>query len=917
LNKLLGILFLLGTANFVSADSDQHYLEEAKQYLSKGEVKSAIIQLKNLLKDSPGNADARLMLGETYLKFGKIPAAIKELGKARDLGLDKNQWAVPLAQAYLLVGKPKKLLNGFEVNDNDPKPFRAQLRALQGSAHLQLGEVEKARSDFDLALESDPSSSAAFLGKAMLAFLEKDYDKVTEYANKSIENDETNVGALLVLGEMHRTNGQHQDALNAFSKAIDLQPNNPKARVGRALLTIANKNYDSAQKDLDHVANTIGKFIPAIYLQAVIAFQNNKPQEAEDLLLEIVNAEPNHLPSHLLLGSIAYAQNEFESADRYLSGYLQRYPENLPAVKLLAAVKMKLKQPKEALRLLAKFESASETDVQYLVLRGSAYLQNEELDKGTAMLSQAAKLAPDVTEIQTQLALGQIASGDLNSAVSTLESAVDVGSNLMQADMLLVLALIKQQKYDQAIKIADQMKEKEPESPIPTNLIAAAYLAKGDVELAEKNWKKTLTLNPDFTSAALNLAQLETKRNNLDEATNWYEHILKSQPGSTSALIGLAQIAELRKDDKKMVAWIEMARDKNPDELRPILMLARYYLREKKSLRALSITREAYRHHPKNPIVLKTLGFAQVSAGENSSALGTFEKLVKLFPKNPEHHFLLAQALYTENQTEDANMAWDKALELDPTYLPAAISRVQNALREKDYQKSIDLSQAIQKNNAESPIGYQLEGDAEKEMNHLSRAKTLFQKGYKVKQTSMLAQRLFQTHKELGEDASAFAILEDWLEKNEDDLASWTLLALGYQHNGQQNKAIKAYETAYTLDPKNHVVVNNLAWLYQEKGDNKAVDLAEKVLLLAENNPQVADTVGWIFVQNGKPSRGLVLLQQAALQAPHLPEIRIHLAEALIKTGRKNEARKELSRLIEEKKTFPEREHVEGLLRSL
>ncbi len=79
LKKLLGFLFLLGVPNFVSADSNQQYLDEAKQYLSEGEVKSAVIQLKNLLKESPTNGDARLLLGETYLKLGKIPHAIKEL----------------------------------------------------------------------------------------------------------------------------------------------------------------------------------------------------------------------------------------------------------------------------------------------------------------------------------------------------------------------------------------------------------------------------------------------------------------------------------------------------------------------------------------------------------------------------------------------------------------------------------------------------------------------------------------------------------------------------------------------------------------------------------------------------------------------------------------------------------------------
>ena len=766
MKKLFGLLLLLSFTSFVSADSDQEYLKEAKQYLGKGKVKSAVIQLKNLLKDSPGNADARFLLGKTYLKMGKIPSAIKELEKARDLGLDKKQWAIPPAQSYLLAGKPKKLINGFDAADSDPKALQAQLQALQGIARLQLGQIEAARSDFDSALKSDPSSSAAYLGKATLAFLTKDYDKAMEYANKSVENDKTNVGALLMLGEVNRIKGRQQDALDAFSKAIELQPNNPKARAGRAMIAIASKKYDDAQKDLDHISKTIGKFVPGIYLQAVIAFQNNKLQEAEDLLLEVVSIAPNHLPSQLLLGSIAYAQNELESADRYLSRYLQQDTKNLPAAKLLAAVKMKLNQPEKALDLLAQFESISETDAQFLVLRGSAYLQNREFDKGTAMLSRAVKLAPEVAEIQTQLALGQIASGDLNAAVGTLENAVDVDSKLMQADMLLVLALLKQQKYDQAIKVAERMAKEEPESPIPTNLIAAAHLAKGDVELAEKNWEKTLSLNPGFASAALNLAQLETKRNNLDEAVVWYQHILKEQPDNVSAFIGLAHIAEIQKDDKIMVEWLETARDKNPDELRPKLMLARYYLKEKKLLKALGIAREAYSQNPNNPLALKTLSLAQIATGKTSSALVTLRRLAKLSQKNPESHFLLAQALYIDNQIEDANKAWDKALELNPGYLPAAVSRAKSALRDKDYRKTIELSKSIQKQSPETPIGYQLEGDVETSLNHLAKAKILYQKGYKIKQTAMLAQRLFKPHKALDDETSAFAILESWLEKN-------------------------------------------------------------------------------------------------------------------------------------------------------
>ncbi|MDV3241487.1 MAG: tetratricopeptide repeat protein, partial [Methylocaldum sp.] len=85
----------------------------------------------------------------------------------------------------------------------------------------------------------------------------------------------------------------------------------------------------------------------------------------------------------------------------------------------------------------------------------------------------------------------------------------------------------------------------------------------------------------------------------------------------------------------------------------------------------------------------------------------------------------------------------------------------------------------------------------------------------------------------------------------------------------------------------------------------------------SENRPEVMDTVGWIFVQNGKQKEGLNLLQDAAVHAPHVAQIRIHLAEALAKSGRKDEARKELERLLKEKKNFAEREKAEILLKGM
>ena len=60
-----------------------------------------------------------------------------------------------------------------------------------------------------------------------------------------------------------------------------------------------------------------------------------------------------------------------------------------------------------------------------------------------------------------------------------------------------------------------------------------------------------------------------------------------------------------------------------------------------------------------------------------------------------------------------------------------------------------------------------------------------------------------------------------------------------------------------------------------------------------------------------------VLLQEAAVMAPHQPDIRYHMTEALVKAGRRDEARKELDRLLKSSKTFPERNDAEALRRQL
>jgi Tfp pilus assembly protein PilF len=130
---------------------------------------------------------------------------------------------------------------------------------------------------------------------------------------------------------------------------------------------------------------------------------------------------------------------------------------------------------------------------------------------------------------------------------------------------------------------------------------------------------------------------------------------------------------------------------------------------------------------------------------------------------------------------------------------------------------------------------------------------------------------------------------------------------------GQWQSAAEEYRRVLEHDADNVTVLNNLAWLSQELGQPEAVGYAERAHELAPERPEITDTLGWLLVQNGQVNRGLVLLQEAAVKAPHLPEIRYHMVVALDRAGRRDEAVKELDRLLRTGKDFADLEKARAL----
>ena len=110
---LVTSIALIGTgiAGCGKTEDVQKLMSDARQYQQKGDDKSAIIQLKNVLQKNPDDAEARYLLGTIYNKTGDLQSAEKELRRALSLGMSPAKVLPDLGRTLLNLGQYQQVLD--------------------------------------------------------------------------------------------------------------------------------------------------------------------------------------------------------------------------------------------------------------------------------------------------------------------------------------------------------------------------------------------------------------------------------------------------------------------------------------------------------------------------------------------------------------------------------------------------------------------------------------------------------------------------------------------------------------------------------------------------------------------------------------------------------------------------------------
>lgn len=259
-------------------------------------------------------------------------------------------------------------------------------------------------------------------------------------------------------------------------------------------------------------------------------------------------------------------------------------------------------------------------------------------------------------------------------------------------------------------------------------------------------------------------------------------------------------------------------------------------------------------------------------------------------PDSAERSMSIAAALVALRQPALGRSVLDQAVAKAPDDRNLQRARVQLELRSGRPDKAVPLARALVEENPDLPVATALLAEAQAANRDFAAAAQTYQRVWESSPSAPLALAYSQARHRAGIPEPELP-LRQWLERHPRDPAIRLTLASALQQAGSAADAIREFQRAMAELPPGHpmrgIAQNNLAMLYAQLGDSRALETARSAYQAAGNLPAVQDTYGWLLVQGGKAAEALPLLRSASEASPDSDEIRYHYAQALAATGDK------------------------------
>jgi len=812
-------------------------MKDAEQYVAKGDLKAAEIELRNAVRQSPDDPVIRVRLAQVYLDLGDAPSAEREARAARERNGDEADYLPILSNALLRQGKFADVLGLIQPDDRAPA-LESKLRTALGSAAAGLNDPDKAEAMFREAMRLDPEAGQPKVQLAQL-LSRRNPEEADRLIEKVIAVNPQSAEMLRIKAEMLQTRGDQDGAARLFDDAVKIDPKNLQTHLGRANANIRLGKFKAADEDLDPILKASPNNFMANYLRGLELAKQQQYTAADRIFDRISPSFQRFWTGYYLQGATKLALGQFAQAESVLSKYLAHVPVDQRASRLIASAALQQHAPSRAIDYLKSQAEKSTADPATLSLLGNAYMADGKPELALQQFEKAATLDPENQTIKARVAVSEINLGRGRQGLEELEQVFASDSGAAIAGPTLVLTELRAGEVKKAAEVAASLIKLDANNPLYQTLLGVVQVAQQDYTGAETSFRAALAGNPEFAAATRDLSNLYLATGRTDDAKKVYGDLLSKKPDDDFALLGLADLAITEKKWSEAIDYINRSRTAAPNDPASGVKLVKVYELRQDWSSAKAIAGELVAQFPLDVNVQIVQASAFLGSGDTKGAISSYRRAYEIAPNSIPILSRYVASLTSAKEFAEARTVLQEAVARDPRNAPLKGDLIRVEAEIDGLDAATAKARAFAKEDPENNIYDLVSAELYEKAGRPQDAAALLEAAVAARPPDDgLTIALSRLYTGIGDLTKAEAILIRRLAVDPKSLSVRAVLARIYLTTGRTDDAKKSYDELLSRSPTDVAALLGLAEIAVSRKDwPEASDYISRARTAAPNNP--------------------------------------------------------------------------------
>jgi tetratricopeptide (TPR) repeat protein len=490
-------------------------------------------------------------------------------------------------------------------------------------------------------------------------------------------------------------------AIQGYDQALQLDPNNAAAYVGRGFANAIKGENDRAIQDYDRAIQVDPNNAAAYKYRGVAYGTKGNNRRAIQDLDQAIQFDPKDAVAYLSRGNAYSGNSDHDLAIKDYDQAIELDPQN--AAPYISRGKAYISK-NDYDRAIQDFDRAIELSPELpfgYVGRGDAYSGKNDQDRAIKDYGEAIQLDPKNAKnvsAYTGRGLAYVKKSDAPRALQDFDRAIQLDQKNAFAYVGRGDAYRSKNDSDRAIKDYDQAIQLDPKSAAAYVSRGLAYVGKGDVKRALQDFDQAIQLDPKNTLAYVGRGEADRSKNDSDRAIKDYDQAIQLDPKGAPAYAGRG-IAYLGKGERnRAMQDLDRAIELDPKNATAYAGRGIAYESASDHDNAIQEFDHAIELDANVYVAYIGRGDAHRSKNDYDRAIQDYEQAIQLDQKNAVGYFIRGYTYAIKRDYDRAVLDYDQAIRLDPNLAAAFLNRG-NAYASKgeqdraikDYDQAIDL----------------------------------------------------------------------------------------------------------------------------------------------------------------------------------------------------------------------------------